>query len=121
MDVQDFAACLNCRCLSARRQAARLNRIFDRELRPYGLTAHQFSLLTVLILAGPSTISSLADRLGIERTTLTRNLAVCERQGWVRSAASKDARERLAEVTEAGLQRAREALPGWRSANDVAD
>ena len=115
-DKRDFLECQACQCLEARRRAQALTRAYDETLRPFGLTINQFSLLTTLILAGPQPVASLAARLGIDRTTLTRNLALGEREGLVALAPDEeDRRVRLVTLTPAGLSRAREALPAWRA------
>ena len=64
--------------------ARRITRTFDRELRPYGLRATQFTVLVMLSLRGDMTIGQLAEALGAERTTLTRNLALIEDAAWVK-------------------------------------
>lgn len=116
----DFKECLDCQCLSARKQAQRLTRAYDEKLRPHELTVNQFSMLTALIVGGPTTISALAERLGVDRTTLSRNIALAETRGWVAVRSGKDARERVVAVTEPGLVKAKSALPAWRAANAAA-
>ncbi|GLQ52788.1 MarR family winged helix-turn-helix transcriptional regulator [Devosia nitrariae] len=120
MDAVDFTECRDCACLSARRTAARLTRLYDEKLRPHGLSINQFSLLTTLILAGPTTISTLADLLGIERTTLTRNLGLALGKSLVQIRPGKDARERIVSVTRLGREAAAAALPAWRQAQAEA-
>lgn len=116
-DARDFFDCQDCRCLNARREAQRLTRAYDDALRPFGLTINQFSMLTTLILAGALPVAALAERLGIDRTTLTRNLALAEREGLVETVADpKDRRVRLIGIAEAGRELAKRALPAWRKA-----
>lgn len=115
-DAREFAACRDCRCLNARREAQRLTRAYDEKLRPFGLTVNQFSMLTTLILAGPLSVAELAEHLGIDRTTLTRNLAVGEKNGFVETVTGDDRRVRLVEITRAGRALADQALPAWREA-----
>jgi DNA-binding MarR family transcriptional regulator len=64
----------------SRRAARAIARAFDRQLRPHGIRTTQFSLLAILELKGPQSIGSLADAVGADRTTLTRNLALLENQ-----------------------------------------
>lgn len=78
-----FADCQDCRCLSARRKAQRLTRLYDEKLRAHGLTINQFSMLATLILAGQLPVASLAEHLGVDRTTMTRNLALGQSNGLV--------------------------------------
>lgn len=115
-DRQKFADCQDCRCLAARKEAQRLSRFYDQKLRPHGLTINQFSMLTTLILAGPLPMAALAEWLGIERTTLTRNVSLAEKAGLVKIGHGRDARERIVSLTPDGLRRAEEALPAWRAA-----
>jgi DNA-binding MarR family transcriptional regulator len=112
----DFNDCMHCACLAARKTAQRLTRVFDEKLRPHGLTINQFSMLTTLILAGPSTVSELAERLGIDRTTLTRNVALGEQRKLVSVSPGKDLRERHVAITHTGRLAAEAALPAWREA-----
>lgn len=105
-----------CLCLAARRAARTITREFDQALRPHGLRATQFTLLSALHLAGPQSIGDLAELLSTERTTLTRNLAVAGRHGWVATRASHDdARSRVASITPRGLHVLTAALPAWRA------
>lgn len=105
-----------CLCLAARRAARTITREFDQALRPHGLRATQFTLLSALHLAGPQSIGDLAELLSTERTTLTRNLAVAERHGWATTRASRnDARSRVASITPKGSRVLGAALPAWRA------
>jgi DNA-binding MarR family transcriptional regulator len=119
-DASDFAECLDCKCAAARREAQRLTRLYDEKLRPHGLTVSQFTLLTTLIVGGPATMHALANRLGVARTTLTRNVALGEREGLVKTAAGNDARERVVSVSRQGRRKAEAALPSWRAAQAAA-
>ena len=71
---QDLKECTACACFAVRRAARVITQHYDRALRPSGLRATQFTLLTMLGVGGPLPLSRVADRLGMERTTLTRNL-----------------------------------------------
>jgi DNA-binding MarR family transcriptional regulator len=112
--------CGNCLCLASRRAARALTRAFDRQLRPHGIRATQFSILTMLLLRGPLTIGELADFLGVERTTLTRNLTLVEREGWVEIHPGTDARSRVVAATRKGRAVVTTALAAWRKAQQAA-
>ncbi|HEX5353900.1 MAG TPA: MarR family winged helix-turn-helix transcriptional regulator [Rhodanobacteraceae bacterium] len=105
-----------CLCLAARRASRTITREFDRALRPHGMRATQFTLLAALYLGDPGTIGALAEMLSADRTTLTRNLAVAEQQGWVTTRADhKDARARVVAITAKGSRTLKGALPAWRA------
>jgi DNA-binding MarR family transcriptional regulator len=116
----DFAECRDCLCLAARSRAQRLTRLFDEKLRPFELTINQYSLLTALILGGPTTMNDLAERLGVERTTLTRNLALVSDRRLVTVTPGKDGRERDVTLTPKGWAAAKAALPAWKAAQAEA-
>jgi DNA-binding MarR family transcriptional regulator len=111
---QELVQTAQCLCLASRRAARAITRAFDRALRAHGLRSTQFSLLAVLTLKGALSISQVADILGADRTTLTRNLGPVEAQGLVRIRQGDDARERVVEVTSKGKATLQRALPAWR-------
>jgi DNA-binding MarR family transcriptional regulator len=51
--------------------------------------------------------------MAIDSTTLTRTLAIMERQGWISSRAGEDRRERLLSLSKAGRAEYNRALPHW--------
>jgi DNA-binding MarR family transcriptional regulator len=117
----DITACRACLCLASRRASRAITRAFDRRLRPQGIRATQFSILVALIERGPSTIGELAEELGIERTTLSRNLDLILNQDWVKiEIGSEDARSRNVAITRAGRRAVVAALPAWREAQTAA-
>jgi len=116
-----LSECADCLCLASRRAARTLTRAYDRELRTFDIRATQFTVLVMLLLRGPTAIGDLADALGMERTTLTRNLALLESRGWIELRPGEDdARVRVVKVTRSGSRRVEEAFPAWRSAQAKA-
>jgi DNA-binding MarR family transcriptional regulator len=113
-----LAATMGCHCLAARRQARAITRTFDAALRPYGVQSTQFSVLAMVALAGPRRTKELAEGLGLERSTLTRSVALLERNGWIGSQPGQDRRERPLHITPAGRRKLAEALPGWQAAQE---
>ena len=112
----DITECRDCLCLASRRAALAITRAFERKLRPHGIRVTQFTLLTNLMLRGPIAIGALADGLGVDRTTLTRNLALIEGEGWLRLRPGKDARSRIVAITAAGTRKVEAAYPAWQAA-----
>ncbi len=119
----DFADCRNCLGLASRSATRAISQVYDRHVRPYGIRATQFSLLTVLILRGKTPIGILANFLRMDRTTLTRNAALMEKKGWVEITTDEtDARSHVVAVTRGGEKLAAFALPGWKKAQaEVAE
>ena len=99
------------------RQAARVvTRAYDRVLAPTGLKSTQFSLLAATTRMGPRSITELADILGLERSTLSRNLKLMEKEGLIRVSPEGYKRTRRVEVTPEGKKRLEQALPYWKRA-----
>ncbi len=106
-----------CACHGLRRAARGITKCYERALAPSGVNATQFPVLVALGAAGPVPITPLAERLALDRTTLTRNLGILERRGLVTiTAAQHDGRVRLASVTDEGLGVLAHALELWREA-----
>jgi len=105
-----------CTCAMLRRTARRVTRIYDRALRPTGLRLNQFSVLANVARDGGLSITDLAGRLEMERTTLTRNLRPLVRAGWVIIANSRDRRQRSVGLTHSGRTLYEQAMPLWQEA-----
>jgi DNA-binding MarR family transcriptional regulator len=116
----DFADTRQCACSAARRKSRELTRFYERSMRGSGLRASQFSLLATLIQTGPMAATRLADFLGLERTTLTRNLRPLLRDGHVTIENAEDRRIHKVAVTPKGVEAASAAFPFWRKAQDAA-
>jgi DNA-binding MarR family transcriptional regulator len=120
-DDLDITVCAACHCLAARRSARAITRLYDAKLRPHGLRATQFSILTALALRGPMPMGELAERLGLERTTLTRSAALLEKRGWITSDRSSDRRERPIKLTASGRRKLESAFSAWKAAQDSVE
>jgi DNA-binding MarR family transcriptional regulator len=112
----DFRECEACACFAVRRAARAITQHYDRRLRPAGLRATQFTLLVVLARGERLPLHRVAERLGMERTTLTRNLRPLLARGYVRVEPGEDGRQRLIAITPRGAAAAAAALPHWRRA-----
>jgi DNA-binding MarR family transcriptional regulator len=113
----DVTECQNCLCMASRSAMRGITAIYDRHLRPHGLRNTQFTILVNLMLRGPTPIGALAKHLGVERTTLTRNLAVLGAKGWTRDDIDAgDSRSHVISVTADGEAKVLEAFDAWRAA-----
>ena len=82
-------------------------------MRPLGVRGTQFTLLQALSHAGEVSQKTLGEILAIDSTTLTRTLAIMERQGWIGSRSGEDRRERLLSLSKTGKAEYKRALPRW--------
>ncbi|NVE94802.1 MarR family transcriptional regulator [Altererythrobacter sp. JGD-16] len=107
---------LNCVCANFRRAARHVTRQYDAALEPSGLNTGQFTTLVALQRTGGMIVSELADLLGLERTAMTRNLRVLEKDGLVLRELGEDRRERRITLTRQGQNRLEQAQPLWAKA-----
>ena len=102
-----------CYCLQTRRTARRLTRVYDAALRDTGLKITQCTILFAIARNGEVSEGALADRLGLERTTLVRNLQGLVAKGLLeRVQKSRCVEHRL---TEDGRQALEATLPIWQT------
>lgn len=113
----DLSECHGCLCFAVRRAARSVTQRYDRALKGTGLRATQFTLLVVLSSRPePTPLGQVAQWMGMERTTLTRNLRVLIESGYIVDSTGDDRRVRKLQLTEKGKQAALNALPQWRKA-----
>lgn len=113
---EELMECLDCLCLASRKAARTITRTYEAKLRPLGIRATQFSLLTLILGHGKIGVGALAEVSATERTTLSRNLALLETAGLIVLEPGEDARERTIRVTRKGTNLVEKALPVWREA-----
>ena len=109
-----------CLAFNLRRATRLLTQLYDAVLRPSGLRITQFSMLVAIGLGGSVPLQVLAEMLGMDRTTLTRNLKGLSERGLVSALTGEDRRSRLISLTDKGRQALDQALPLWRQAQQIA-
>jgi DNA-binding MarR family transcriptional regulator len=105
-----------CTLLRLRRTTRRVTQIYDRHLAPLGIRVTQYSLLGSLMGQPPVPIGVFADIMGMDRTTLTRNIRPLIRAGWIELVPGEDRRQRAIALTPEGKAMFRRAVPLWRQA-----
>jgi len=116
----DKVSCLEmgrtCLCFNIRKAARAITHLYDRFLRPAGLRATQFALLMAARINGPVTLTRLAKITVMDRTTLTRNLVVLEKRGFITIQSGEDRREREVSLTPIGYEILEKAASLWAQA-----
>ncbi|RYE58030.1 MAG: MarR family transcriptional regulator [Hyphomicrobiales bacterium] len=107
----DFDLCL---VLNTRMAARAVTRLADRRLKPFGVTAAQFNILGMLVTRPGRSISEMAHDLAMERTTLSRNLALLERKSLIEAGETVDGKARVYRLTQPGQVAFDKAVPEWR-------
>ena len=109
----------SCACHRVRTAARVVTRAYDEALRPVGLRATQLSVLVAAAADDALSITALANLLGVDRSTLARNLRPLEAEGLIVIGLEGWRRSRALEITKKGRLRLREALPLWEKAQQT--
>lgn len=83
-----------CFCITARGLANRLTQLYDQRLETCGLKVTQYSVIKKIVKQPEITVSELATQCQLDRTTLTRNLYVLEKNGWIEFTEGSDRRQK---------------------------
>lgn len=102
-----------CPGFQARATARALTRYYNACFKPLGLTAEQFSLLVGIGAAEGATLVDLADKAGVDPTTLSRNVQNLESRDLVRATGGRGRAGKRLALTASGRQLVVDALPIW--------
>ncbi len=102
-----------CACFSLRKATRMVTQLYDEALKPAGIRATQFMVLVGTGSAGPISVNQLADRIVMDRTTLTRNLKPLDREGLIAVRPGDDLRVREVSLTAKGRKTLDRAYPLW--------
>ena len=116
----DFSVTENCVCFNLRWASRVMTKFFDTELRRHGIRATQSTILIALKAKESWSMADLSEALGIERTTLVRNLKPLQRDGLVTAdGGGRGGRVELA-ITAKGRKQIEKIMPAWRAAQSAA-
>jgi DNA-binding MarR family transcriptional regulator len=115
----DFSAQENCVCFNLRWITRAVTQFFDSEMRRHEIRPTQASILFALKAKETWTMAELSDSLGMERTTLVRNLGPLQRDGFVHVGGG--GRGNLVElaITSKGRKQIEKLMPAWRAAQNA--
>ncbi|GLW12281.1 putative regulatory protein, MarR [Microtetraspora sp. NBRC 13810] len=94
--------------------------LYDGALDGHGLTIAQVNLLAALGKAGPCPPSKLGEVLQLERSTVSRNLSLLLKHGWIEALSSDAKGMREVALTSAGQAKIESVMPAWRQAQRQA-
>lgn len=102
-----------CYCTNLRRSANALSEIYDATLKSTGLTAAQYYLLITLWRLGSANITHWAEHVGLERSTMVRNIRPLQNRSLIESAPG---RGKTFVLSAEGRQVLNSAIPLWQKA-----
>ena len=103
-----------CHCIALRKASRRLTAIYDVAMAPFGITITQFSELRRIRPLQPVSLSELAEKLELDRSTIGRNVKVLQRLELVEAVDGEDRRQNTLRLTERALTLLQDAEPAWQ-------
>lgn len=113
VQVCEMSGCL---CFNLRRAARALTQHYDAALRPYDLRATQLPILVAASARDVVLMAPLAEALGMDRTTLLRNLRPLARRKLIDITRASDSRRTEIRSTAAGRALLARVYGPWRRA-----
>ena len=119
LTVGELDSCMHvrkmCACNQLRRATRGITALYEAAMAASGVKVTQLPILVGLGSEGDLSVTTLADALALDRTTLTRNLRILERRGLVTvGGVQQDGRMRMVSITDEGLRVLAHALELWR-------
>jgi DNA-binding MarR family transcriptional regulator len=108
-----YQAC--CVSFNLRKSSQVVSRIYAKEMHDSPVRGPLFALMMIISKRGPATITALAEDVGLDRTTLTRNLKPLEQRGLIRIQQVSSNRKEVSLLPEGELA-LRCAMESWRRA-----
>ena len=115
MPVANSLPDLPCACASIRRAARLVTQLYSQEMGS-AIDPPQFALLIALSTRPGISQAQLGQALGMDKTTLSRNLRVIERNKWIEPVSSNDGRARSSRLTRSGQSILAATKPAWARA-----
>ncbi|HET7289709.1 MAG TPA: MarR family winged helix-turn-helix transcriptional regulator [Thermodesulfobacteriota bacterium] len=111
-----LAECLDCVCYEFRKTARFVINYYDTALKDADLKSNQFIILVSVGYLESPNFKKLAEFVGIDQSTLARNLTTVEKQKLVSVRAGKNRREKLISLTKKGERKLVSSFPLWKKA-----
>lgn len=107
-----------CAGWNLRRAARRVTQFLEERMMASGVSFSQFGLMAEIASADDDTVSAIAERMGLDQSTLSRTLRTLEAEGLLEIAVvESDQRKRMVWLTEKGARKLEAALAIWREAH----
>lgn len=95
--------------------------IYDEALAPLGLGVAQYSLLRKVERHGPQSLTALARRAELDRSTVGRNARVLVKAGLLEFEGGEDQREARVGLTDKGVEVLARSVAPWAEAQALIE
>src|SRR5436305_8523295 len=110
----NMAAVENCVCFNLRWVTRAVTQFYDAEMRRHGIRPTQGSILASLQAKDNWTMAELSDWLGMDRTTLVRNLRPLQRDGLVKAVGGGRGNRVELTIKTKGRKQIEKLTPAWK-------
>src|ERR1041384_7493628 len=117
---RNMAAAENCVCFNLRWVTRAVTQFYDSEMRRHGIRPTQGTILCALKAKESWNMAELSDWLGMDRTTLVRNLQPLQRDGLVTADGGGRGNRVELTITAKGRKQVEKFMPAWESAQSTA-
>jgi DNA-binding MarR family transcriptional regulator len=118
----DYRKCLQvastCTCMHVRKASRSITQYYDSYLEKSGLTINQFTVLIAMALMNEATMTEAAGVLGMDRTTLSRNINPLIDDGLIFLLEGRDKRTKRLTLSDKGRSALTRAIPLWEEAQE---
>jgi DNA-binding MarR family transcriptional regulator len=94
--------------------------LYDEMLRPHGLRVSQANILVAVAHGGEVRPAAISRMLRIEKSTLSRDVELMKKKGWLEAEPPSGGRNQKIRVTAAGLKLLEKTHPSWEQAQTEA-
>ena len=105
-----------CNLFFLRRAARAVTKQYTAHMKASGIQPTQFTVLHTLSESGPLSISSLANQMGLDRTSMSRTVTPLQKEGLITVSAEGWRRTREVAITPEGEQVLQQTIPLWNEA-----
>ncbi|WP_421363613.1 MarR family winged helix-turn-helix transcriptional regulator [Agrobacterium rosae] len=107
-----------CHCILLRQATRKVSSYYDEALAPLGVNIGQFSLLRNIRRMEPVSLTDLAQKVELDRSTVGRNAKVLERLELIAIGHGEDQREAVLTIVEKGREILDKGAPFWDGVQD---
>jgi DNA-binding MarR family transcriptional regulator len=119
-EALNMSAVENCVCFNLRWVTRAVTQHYDAEMRRHGIRPTQGTILLSLSAKETWSMADLSEWLGLERTTLVRNLRPLQRDGLVQSVGGGHGNRVELAITAKGREQIEKLIPAWKAAQCAA-
>ena len=122
-DKKEEPRLINCACRNLRMTTRMVTQYYDKALNDSGIKSTQFALLNDIAFKEEGlSINELAEYSMMDQTTVTRNIEILRKNGYVIvQTEEKDSRRKRITLSDEGKEKLNDALPLWKMLKPICN